>query len=38
MMHLTLNRLEAPREFRGQVEWGVGTFTWREGVGRRYGM
>jgi hypothetical protein len=27
-----------PREFRGQVGLGVGTSTWRQGVGRRYGM
>jgi hypothetical protein len=24
MMHLTLKKLEAPREFRGQVGWRVG--------------
>jgi hypothetical protein len=27
-----------PREFRGQVGWGVGTATWRWGGVRRYGM
>jgi hypothetical protein len=27
-----------PREFKGQVGWGVGKSTWRQKVGRRYGM
>ena len=34
-MHLTLKRLEGPREFRGQVEWGMGTFMWRQGIGEK---
>jgi hypothetical protein len=37
-MHLTLKRLEAPGNFRGQVGWGMGTSTWRQGVMRRYGI
>jgi hypothetical protein len=37
MMHLTLKRLEAPESFRGQVVWGVGISTWRQG-GRGGGM
>jgi hypothetical protein len=38
-MHLTLKRLESPREFRGQVRWQVRASTWRQGgVGRRCGM
>jgi hypothetical protein len=29
-----------PREFRGLVwwEWGLRTFSWRQGMGRKYGM
>jgi hypothetical protein len=38
-MHLILKRLEAPREFRGQVGWGVRASMWRwRVVGRRCGM
>jgi hypothetical protein len=39
MMHLTIERLEAPGSL--EVKWlggGVWTSTWRQGVGRRYGM
>jgi hypothetical protein len=28
----------SPREFRGQVGWGMGISMWRQGMGRRYGM
>ena len=45
MMHLTLNRLEAPGslEVRWGGGWGLGsegveTTSWRQRVGRRYGM
>jgi hypothetical protein len=32
MMHLTLKETGGPREFRGQVGWGVGgTFMWKQG-------
>jgi hypothetical protein len=39
MMHLTLKRLEASREFRDQMGWRVGTSMWRRDmVGRGCGM
>jgi hypothetical protein len=40
MMHLTLQRLEAPGSFRGLVGWavGAGDILLETGVGRKYGM